>query len=178
MKKDFLPVAVTMIVTLLFMLFCFVACRSNKAVIQDSIREIHDTTTVHDSILIEYTPQLAQIDVPESNIEKVSKDTVSLLRNSLYESMARWDGGFLYHTLKSLPGAKLQDTVYVPKITKSHNEDKSTNREVSKKEVQIIEKELTLMEKFKLNTWWFIVLLCLPTLYKIVKWIISKILKR
>lgn len=153
------------LVAVAWILFMILACSSPRHVTKDNVIEVHDTTVVHDSVKILYTPKQVKVKIPESTQEKVTKDTFSLLRNKLSESRAYWDGSFLHHTLKTIPGASVSDTIYVPEITTIHDSTSNSQQKESKNNTVFIEKKLTTLQKFKLFSFWIFFVLSLPTIY-------------
>lgn len=107
----FLSVLEPYFIALLLMLGV-VGCKStnlpimeSSVIVKDSIVEVHDTIT---------------IEVPRESISIVTQDTVSYLKTSLAESIAKVEGGVLHHSLKQQGELKtVVDTFYITKTKES-----------------------------------------------------------
>lgn len=79
----------------------------------ESVTTRIDTVRISDTVIVHTRPDTVKVEIPVSSQEVTTKDTTSFLCDKLYESEARWDGKFLHHSLRSIPGAALTTTVLV-----------------------------------------------------------------
>lgn len=79
----------------------------------DSATEKADTIRITDTVIVHARPDTVTVEIPQSSQSVVTKDTTSFLNDRFYESEARWDGQFLHHSLRSIPGAALTAQVIV-----------------------------------------------------------------
>ena len=112
--------SVALITVLLFTLGLY-SCSTTKYVPVETNTQV----IVKDSLV--YVTDTIEVEVPkEVIIEKVPLDTVSVLKTSLAQSMAKVENGLLYHDLEQQGTIKtVIDTCYVTKI-----EEKITYQEV------------------------------------------------
>lgn len=131
--------AVIMIIFVLFLPSC-----SPKIVYQkETITEYRDRV-VHDT---------ATFEVPVEVVKIVTRDTVSRLNNSFAKSDAIVSGGFLFHSLESIP-----QTIEVP--VEVHVTDTLWKEQEIKEVEKEVEKELTWWQKFRMRAFWWLLLLC------------------
>ena len=125
----------------------------------------------HDTVRV--TERLAPVSLvlPEYYQERVTKDSVSVLENSLYRSTASLHDGILTHILENIPGAKVDGLTTVHdtiRITISGSEHKQYKE---KPKIIYKEKEPNWIEKCAMKTGFctFGVVLMLA-IYLIAKW--------
>ena len=94
-------------------------------------------------------PIVASVNIPYFMERNVTKDTTSHLENPFARSDARISGGLLFHTLESIPQT-IETTVYVP-VTDTLWKDS----EIITKEVPV-EKKLSWWQKFRINSFWYL----------------------
>lgn len=120
---------------------------------------VHDTLTVTRTDTVTYhrtdTVRIIQrivdvaVDVPTSNLYRETKDTVSVLDNGFYKSVARIVNGTLSHSLQSVDGAKIQgkaavaDTVTISKELTAEKSADNTLRSKSADKYVYREKQLS-----------------------------------
>lgn len=85
-----------------------------------AITETYDTTRITQKLVP------VEIAVPESKLERTTKDTTSVLETDLYRSTATWANGVLTHTLEAKPGAKLKGQATATDTTKISKKSSST----------------------------------------------------
>lgn len=134
---------------------------------------VHDTLTVTRTDTVTYhrtdTVRIIQrivdvaVDVPTSNLYRETKDTVSVLDNGLYKSVARIVNGTLSHSLQSVEGAKIQgkaavaDTVTISKELTAEKSADNTLRSKSADKYVYREKQLSPWQQFVLRVGTFAV---------------------
>lgn len=134
---------------------------------------VHDTLTVTRTDTVTYhrtdTVRIIQrvvdvaVDVPTSNLYRETKDTVSVLDNGLYKSVARIVNGTLSHSLQSVDGAKIQgkaavaDTVTISKELTAEKSADNTLRSKSADKYVYREKQLSPWQQFVLRVGTFAV---------------------
>ena len=96
-------------------------------------------------------PIVASVNIPYFVERNVTKDTTSHLENPFARSDARISDGLLFHTLESIPQT-IETTVYVP-VTDTLWKDS----EIITKEVQV-EKKLSGWQKFRMNSFWWLLI--------------------
>ena len=158
-----------LVVTLTAVLFS--ACTHKVYVPVESISTDTLHLVSHDTVRV--TERLAPVSLvlPEYHQERVTKDSVSVLENSLYRSKASLHNGILTHILENIPGAKIDglttvhDTIRITISGKEHKQYKEKPKIIYK------EKELSWVEKCAIKTGFctFGVVLMLA-IYLIVKW--------
>lgn len=94
-------------------------------------------------------PIVASVNIPYFVERNVTKDTTSHLENPFARSDARISDGLLFHTLESIPQT-IETTVYVP-VTDTLWKDS----EIITKEVPV-EKKLSLWQKFRIDSFWYL----------------------
>lgn len=103
LKKQLLNLAKDLIAFLIGLLFCgaislLTSCKSKQAVVK----------TQKDSVRIEYREILKiekdtqYVEIPAAISERITKDSVSVLRNSFAISTAKIQDGLLYHSLEQI----------------------------------------------------------------------------
>lgn len=104
-------------------------------------KEVVTERIVHDTATVEIPIEVEKI---------VTRDTVSHLENTYAKSDASVSGGFLSHSLESIP----QD-IKVPVSVTVH--DTTFIKEGTYIETEYVEKELTWWQKTKLGAFWWLV---------------------
>lgn len=94
-------------------------------------------------------PIVASVNIPYFVERNVTKDTTSHLENPFARSDARISDGLLFHTLESIPQT-IETTVYVP-VTDTLWKDS----EIITKEVPV-EKKLSWWQKFRIDSFWWL----------------------
>ena len=104
------------------------SCKSIKYV---PVREYHSDTiriSSHDTIIVKQHAENVSVPLPSVYLSNVTKDTVSILTDGLYKSVASIRNGLLHHNLYTLPKAKLDANVQASDTLKIHN----TNTNITK----------------------------------------------
>ena len=107
-------------------------------------------------------PIVASVNIPYFVERNVTKDTTSHLENPFARSDARISDGLLFHTLESVPQT-IETTVYVP-VTDTLWKDS----EIITKEVPV-EKKLSSWQKFRIDSFWYLLaglVLCLLWIFR------------
>lgn len=142
--KALLAVALTAVI--------FSACSHTVYVPVESVST--DTLHIisHDTIKVTERLTPVSLMLPEYYQERVTKDSVSILENSLYRSTASLYNGRLTHILESIPGAKVDGltTVHDTIRITTHNKDHKQYKE--KPKIIYKEKELSWIEKCAMKT--------------------------
>ena len=162
--KALLAVALTAVIF-------FSACSHTVYVPVESVNPDTLHVVSHDTIKVTERLTPVSLVLPEYYQERVTKDSVSILENSLYRSTASLHNGILTHILENIPGAKIDglttvhDTIRITISGKEHKQYKEKPKIIYK------EKELSWVEKCAMKTGFctFGVVLML-VIYLIVKW--------
>lgn len=105
----------------------------------------------HDTIIANQRTVNVDVPLPVVKLMNVTKDTISVLQNGLYKSVASIKDGILSHMIETLPGAKLKAKVQVGDTTKIHNssvkENKSDSIPVPYPVTKYVEKKLSWWQK-------------------------------
>ena len=129
--KALLAVALTAVI--------FSACSHTVYVPVESVNTDTLHIVSHDTIKVTERLTPVSLVLPEYYQERVTKDSVSILENSLYRSTASLHNGRLTHILESIPGAKVDglttvhDTIRITISGKEHNIKKSRRLYIRKK---------------------------------------------
>ena len=89
-----------------------------------TVPEYHsDTVRVseHDTIIVKQHSESVSVPLPTVYLSNVTKDTVSILKDGLYKSVASIKDGLLHHNLYTLPKAKVYTDVRASDTLKIHN---------------------------------------------------------
>lgn len=110
------------IIILLVIIVSMSSCKTKTVVMHDLITDTltvhtHDTVTVHDRIVRVSVP------LPQTQLQDITKDTVSVLTDGLYKSIAKVKNGILSHFLSTIPGAKVDAPVTVHDTDTKHYSD-------------------------------------------------------
>jgi hypothetical protein len=127
LSKDIVVQISTWILVLFNMLFIF-SCKTTKYV---PVREYHSDTiriSSHDTIIVKQHAESISIPLPSVYISNVTKDTVSILKDGLYKSVASIKDGLLHHNLFTLPNAKIDTKVNATDSTMIHHDALNINR--------------------------------------------------
>lgn len=115
-----------------------------------------DTLVVetHDTLKVNQRPMTVSVTLPQTHLERTTRDTTSTLQNGLYRSTANLKDGMLYHSLETLPGATVTGQLTVADTTRTtgtkHTEKSNT---AQKKTVYVeVEKKLTFAQQVALWT--------------------------
>ena len=128
--------------------------------VRDTVNIVRtDTFLLHrsDTVRIIMRQEEVSIDVPKTNLLKETRDTVSVLSNELYVSVAKWVNGTLSHSLYSLPGAKISgkvivgDTTRISNETQSHNSENTTAKTHNGTKYVYKEKQLSQWQRWKMD---------------------------
>ena len=98
------------------------SCKTTKYV---PVREYHSDTiriSSHDTIIIKQHVESVSVPLPSVYISNVTKDTVSILKDGLYKSVASIKDGLLHHNLFTLPDAKIDAKVNATDSTTVHHD--------------------------------------------------------
>lgn len=151
--------------------FLFSACSHKVYVPVESIST--DTLHVVSYDTIRVTERLAPVSLllPEYHQGRATKDSVSVLQNTLYRSTARIHNGVLTHILESLPGAEIKGLTTVRDTTHITIHDKDHKQYKEKPKIVYKEKELSWIQKRAMETGViaFGVLMMLA-LYFVIRW--------
>lgn len=108
----------------------FCSCKTKSIVLHDVVNDTlivstHDTVKVHDRVVD------VQVPLPIVELQNATKDSTSILVDGRYKSIAKLRNGILFHSLFTLPGAKVSGQVNVKDTTTVHYSDKqqSVNRQ-------------------------------------------------
>lgn len=120
------------IISLLGLIFLILtsvcSCKTTKYV---PVREYHSDTiriSSHDTIIVKQHTESVSVPLPSVYISNVTKDTVSILKDGLYKSVASIKDGLLHHNLFTLPNAKLDTKVNATDSTTIHHDAININR--------------------------------------------------
>lgn len=110
--------------------------------------ETHDTLKVNQRLVAVSVP------LPETRLERTTRDTTSTLQNGLYRSTASLRGGMLYHLLETLPGARVTGQATVADTTRATGAmRKEKSNTAQKKTVTVeVERKQTLIQTVALWT--------------------------
>lgn len=160
---------------ILFSVFLLMAgCRTKEYVeveriVSDSVFATYiDTVTVRMRV-VDYSYALPVVDM-----RRETKDTVSVLEDSLYRSVAIVSNGTLSHILSTLPGARINVPVNVADTTVAkHGEVTAVKREVVEIPVPV-ERELGWWERTKIDLFFPVLMIAVIAVMYIVVWIIRR----
>lgn len=101
----------------------FCSCKTKSIALNDVVNDTlivstHDTIKVHDRVVD------VQVPLPIVKLQNATKDSTSILTNGYCTSIAKLRNGILYHSLLTLPGAKVSGQVNVKDTTITHYSDK------------------------------------------------------
>ena len=142
--KALLAVALTAVI--------FSACSHTVYVPVESVSTDTLHLVSHDTVRVTERLTPVSLMLPEYYQERVTKDSVSVLKNALYRSTASLHNGRLTHILESIPGAKVDglttvhDTIRITVSGKEHKQYKEKPKIIYK------EKELSWIEKCAMKT--------------------------
>lgn len=134
--------------------------------------KIVPTVTTKDSVRVEIHERIVRdtvsVEIPVEVEKVVTRDTVSFLKNTYAKSEAVVSGGFLYHSLESIPKfirvpveVSVTDTVFIEKSA------------VKSKTTVEVEKPLSWWQKARLRAFWW---LCGATIL-LLAWTFRKFIK-
>lgn len=127
-----------------------------------------DTLVVetHDTLKVTQRPVTVNVPLPETHLERTTRDTTSTLENTLYRSTASLRDGMLYHTLETLPEATVtgQATLADTTRTTGTKQMKRSNAAQKKTVIVEVEKKLTMVQQVALWTGYVIWTVVLTTL--------------
>ena len=151
--------------------FLFSACSHKVYVPVESISTDTLHVASHDTIRVSERLAPVSLQLPEYHQERATKDSVSVLENALYRSMARIHNGVLTHILESLPGAEIKGLTTVHDTTHITIHDKDHKQYKEKPKIVYKEKYLSWIEKRAMETGFvaFGVLMILA-LYFVIRW--------
>ena len=139
-----------LVVTLTTVIFS--ACSHTVYVPVESISTDTLHLVSHDTVKV--TERLAPVSLvlPEYHQERVTKDSVSILENSLYRSKASLHNGILTHILENIPGAKVDGLITVHDTIRITINNKDHKQYREKPKIIYKEKELSWIEKCAMKT--------------------------
>ena len=152
------------------------SCRTTKYI---PVREYHSDTirvSSHDTIIVRQHAENVSVPLPTVYLSNVTKDTLSVLKDGLYKSVASIKNGLLYHSLYTLPGAKVDATVNAKDTIKVHHDAFNASSEDSiKVPYPVVQSKIV----YELHWWqkipFYIGLLAIILgLIYIVRWLIKK----
>lgn len=129
---------------LLALMLAALASGCSRKVLQPVL--VTDTLRIvtSDTVLVEVRDTTMSVPVPQVRIEHVRPaDTTSVICDGLYRSEARVADGLLYHSLQTLPDARVQVQAPVTNTTHIYNKEReNTHREQPPPIVKEVEREL------------------------------------
>ena len=151
--------------------FLFSACSHKVYVPVESI----STDTLHvvsyDTIRVSERLAPVSLQLPEYHQERATRDSVSVLQNTLYRSTARIHNGVLTHILESLPGAEIKGLTTVHDTTHITIHDKDHKQYKEKPKIVYKEKELSWIQKRAMETGFVTFgILMMLALYFVIRW--------
>lgn len=174
MKKDVRRIIVSALLYVLFLIITFVyfslASCSPKIIEKTEIVTEYKDRVVHDTATVEIVKEVEKI---------VTLDTVSHLENRYAMSDASVSGGFLSHSLESIPQyIKVPVEVHVTDTVRIEKEQEHSIVKVE------VEKELSWWQRLKINAFWVLIAVSafalrkpLASLWNIVSPVIKKLFK-
>jgi hypothetical protein len=162
------------IAIMLFMINTVCSCKTTQYV---PIKEVHtDVRFVdkHDTVISNQRTVSVDVPLPIVKLQNITKDTVSVLTDGLYRSVASVKDGILSHMLETIPSAKLKSNVQVQDTTKIHNNSTKESRvdsiPVPYPVYKYIDKELSWWQTLVMDMGYvFIGAILLAIVYLIVK---------
>jgi hypothetical protein len=130
----------------------------------------------HDTLKVNQRPMTVSVTLPQTHLERTTRDTTSTLQNGLYRSTAAIRNGLLYHSMETMPGATVIGQVTVADTTRTTGTkqlEKSSTAQ--KKTVTVeVEKKLTMAQQVALWTGYAVWTAVLMTLvgfggYRLIK---------
>lgn len=122
--------AIIWLILIISILVSMSSCKTKTLIMHDTITDTltvhtHDTVTIHDRVVN------VQVPLPIVKLQNATKDSTSILVDGRYKSIAKLRNGILFHSLFTLPGAKVSGQVNVKDTTTVHYSDKqqSVNRQ-------------------------------------------------
>lgn len=113
------------------------------------------TTTVKDSVRVEVRERIihdtATVEIPVEVEKVVTRDTASSLENTYARSTAVVSGGFLWHTLETIP-----QTIKAPVPVKVTDTLWRESKAVEREKIVEVEKPLTWGQKARLRAFWWL----------------------
>ena len=119
---------ILVIIALLIILSAVCSCNTVRYVPLKEIRVDTVKIVAHDTIKVTQHSVPVSVSLPIIKLSNVTKDTVSILTDGLYKSVASIRDGLLHHNLYTLPKAKLDTNVQASDTLKIHN----TNTSITK----------------------------------------------
>lgn len=160
------------IILLLIIASAICSCKTTKYV---TVPEYHSDTvriSSHDTIIVKQHAENVSVPLPTVYLSNVTKDTVSTLKDGLYKSVASIKDGLLYHSLFTLPNAKLDTKVNASDTTKIHHNALNINRVDSIRVPYPVTKNIEVHSMYwyqKIFMWIGIVCLVLVIGYLVIK---------
>lgn len=100
-----------------------VGCKSNERIIErETVRTDSLFKVVTDTVTVSVRVAEMPYTLPVVQLERTTNDTLSVLQDSLYKSVALVSGGRLYHSLYTLPNAVIRVPVLSIDTTKVRTE--------------------------------------------------------
>lgn len=136
------------------------SCKTKTLVVHDMITDTltvhtHDTVTVHDRVVQVSVP------LPQTNLQDVTHDTLSVLTDGLYKSIAKVKNGILFHFLSTIPGAKIDAPVTVHDTITKHYSDTVNKSNQIKTITKYVKQPLSKWQSFIMDLGYFLFTLLL-----------------
>ena len=109
------------IILLLLIASAVCSCNTTKFAPTKEVRIDTIRIVSHDTIKITHHSVPVSVPLPIVYLSNVTKDTMSTLTDGLYKSVAGIKDGLLYHSLYTLPNAKLDTNIQASDTLKIHN---------------------------------------------------------
>lgn len=109
------------VILLLLIASAVCSCTTTKYIPQKEVRIDTIKIVSHDTVKITQHSVPVSVPLPTVKLSNVTKDTVSTLTDGLYKSVASIKDGLLYHSLCTLPNAKVNTDVQANDTLKTHN---------------------------------------------------------
>lgn len=136
-------------IALITLALCLASCAVQKP--QPTI-EYRDSIVYRDRLVTD----TVKVDIPYEVEKVVTRDTASHLENTYAKSDAVVSGGFLHHSLESIPKViKVPVTVTVHDTLEVHTQAQTIV------ETQEVEKPLSWWQRLKIGAFWWLVALCI-----------------
>lgn len=111
------------VVCLLALVLMMLGCKSKERIIErETVRTDSLFKVVTDTVTVSVRVAEMPYTLPAVQLERTTDDTLSVLQDSLYKSVAMVSGGKLYHALYTLPDAVVRVPVQSTDTTKVRTE--------------------------------------------------------
>lgn len=144
---------------MIFGALLLLALGCSPRVLPPNVIETMTDTVIRERVVID----TCYVEIPKEVEKVITRDTISCLENSYAKSEAIVSGGFLSHTLESIP-----QRIYVPVETIVR--DTVVLRQQAETVIKEVEKELSWMQRTSIIGFWSIVsLIALALALKVLK---------